>query len=255
MTDATGFTTLELTDHDHCVHVQLTRPESRNAIDQTMVDELHAVCAELEENPRTLLLSGCPIDGMGVFASGADIGQLRDRRRDDALRGINSTIFTRIAELPMPVIAALDGWALGGGAELALAADFRLGTPTLRFGQPETGLGIIAAAGGLWRLRELTGEQLAKEVLFTGRILDAEECLTAGIITGIHEPDTLLDAAFDLAARIARQDPLAVRVSKRVFHMPRAAHPHVDAIAQAILFESKAKFDRMTAFLEKKNKR
>ncbi|WP_323959261.1 enoyl-CoA hydratase/isomerase family protein [Arthrobacter sp. JZ12] len=229
--------------------VQLNRPEVRNAIDRQMVDELHAVCADLERDPRILILSGTE----GVFASGADIAELRERRRDDALAGINSTLFTRIARLPMPVIAALDGYALGGGAELAFAADFRIGTPRLKIGNPETGLGILPAAGATWRLRELVGEPLAKEILLAGRILDAEEALAARLITGIHPVEDLLSAAHGLADRIARQDPLATRITKSVFSAPRDAHPMIDQLAQAVLFESDAKFERMQAFLTKKD--
>lgn len=228
--------------------VELHRPEVRNAIDRQMVDELHTVCSDLERAPRTLILLGSD----GVFASGADIAELRERRRDDALAGINSTLFARIAALPMPVIAALDGYALGGGAELAFAADFRLGTPRLRIGNPETGLGILPAAGATWRLRELVGEPLALEILLAGRILTAEEALDARLITAIHAPEDLLPAAHDLADRIGRQDPLAVRITKSVFHAPREAHPLIDQLAQAVLFESEAKFDRMQRFLDRK---
>ena len=244
------FTTLRVTDDGDRLTVQLHRPEVRNAIDQAMVDELHTVCEALEKRPRILILTG----SNGVFASGADIAQLRERRRDDALAGINSTLFTRIARLPMPVIAALDGYALGGGAELAYAADFRLGTPSLKIGNPETGLGILAAAGATWRLRELVGEPLAKEVLLAGRILGADEALAARLITEIHEPDALLAGAHALAGRIARQDPLAVRITKSVFHAPPESHPVIDQLAQGILFESEAKFDRMQAFLDRKKK-
>lgn len=172
--DAKDFTTLLIEEREDRLTVLLNRPEVRNAIDQTMVDELHLVCAELERNPKVLIIAGTE----GVFASGADIGQLRERRRDDALQGgINSTIFVRIAKLPMPVIAALDGYCLGGGgAELAYAADFRIGTPSVRIGNPETGLGILAAAGASWRLKELVGgEPKAKEILLAGAVLRAEE--------------------------------------------------------------------------------
>lgn len=243
---------LRLKEREDRVHAVLDRPSVRNAIDAAMVEELHELCRGLEDDPRILILSGTSVQGKGIFASGADIGQLRERRREDALRGVNSQIFDRIAKLPMPVIAALDGYALGGGAELAWAADFRIGTPSVRIGQPETGLGIIAAAGALWRLKELAGEPLAKEIVLAGRTLDAQEALSAGLITEIHEPCELLGAADALADRIAAQDPLAVRITKRVFHMPREAHPHVDELAQAILFESPAKFDRMQAFLDQR---
>jgi enoyl-CoA hydratase len=242
------FSTLLVEEREDRVVVRLNRPEVRNAIDQQMVDELHVVCAALEQNPKVLIIAG--VDG--VFASGADIAQLRERRRDDALQGINSTIFVRIAKLPMPVIAALDGYCLGGGAELAYAADFRIGTPGVRIGNPETGLGILAAAGASWRLKELVGEPLAKHILLAGLVLGAEESLAAGLITEIHDAPELMDAAHGLADRIGRQDPLAVRITKSVFHAPAEAHPLIDQLAQGILFESQAKFERMQSFLDKK---
>jgi enoyl-CoA hydratase len=241
--------TLTIDDGGDRLGVQLNRPDVRNAIDQQMVDELHEVCRDLERNPRILVLSGTG----GVFASGADIAQLRERRRDDALAGINSTLFSRIARLPMPVIAALDGYALGGGAELAFAADFRIGAPSLKIGNPETGLGILPAAGATWRLRELVGEPLAKEILLAGRVLNAEEALAARLITEIHPAEDLLPAAHRLADRIGRQDPLATRITKSVFHAPPEAHPVIDQLAQGILFESEAKFERMQAFLTRKD--
>ena len=111
----------------------------------------------------------------GIFAAGADIAQLRERRRDDALRGINSGA---LRPDPSAADARRSGcstaYALGGGAELAYACDFRIGTPRARIGNPEPGLGIIAAAGATWRLKELVGEPVAKEILLAGRILDAE---------------------------------------------------------------------------------
>jgi enoyl-CoA hydratase len=242
------FSTLLVEERDDRVVVLLNRPEVRNAIDQQMVDELHVVCAALEQHPKVLIIAG--VDG--VFASGADIAQLRERRRDDALQGINSTLFVRIARLPMPVIAALDGYCLGGGAELAYAADFRIGTPGLRIGNPETGLGILAAAGASWRLKELVGEPVAKQILLAGLVLRGEEALAVNLITEIHEAPDLMDAAHSLADRIGRQDPLAVRITKSVFHAPAEAHPLIDQLAQGILFESPAKFDRMQTFLDKK---
>lgn len=231
--------------------IRLSRPEAKNAIDQTMVDELHSVCAYLEENPQTAIIAGTD----GIFASGADIAQLRERRRDDALRGINNTIFHRIAQLPMPVIAAVDGYALGGGLELALAADFRVATARAKFGQPEAGLGIMAAAGGTWRLRAAVGEPLAREILLAGRILNGEEALANQLVTSLASPEDLEDEAQALAQRISKQDPLAVRITKSVLAMPEGAHPQVDNLAQAILFESEAKFDRMQAFLDRKKKK
>jgi enoyl-CoA hydratase len=246
-----AYTTLLVeTDAPDRLHIRLNRPESRNSINQQMVDELHEVCALLEHTPRVLILSGAN----GVFASGADIAELRERRRDDALAGINSALFVRIAGLPLPVIAAIDGWALGGGAELAYAADFRLASTTAKIGNPEAGLGIVAAAGATWRLVELVGEPLAKEILLAGRILNADEALAVRLVSEVHDPDALIDAAVALADRITAQDPWALQYSKRLIHAPREAHPLADNEAQAVLFESEQKFARMTAFLERKKR-
>lgn len=232
------------------VTATLDRPETRNAIDQAMIDELHALCAELEADPRILILTGSG----GVFASGADIGQLRDRRAQDALRGINTHAFGRIRRLPMPVIAAIDGYALGGGAELAYAADIRIGTPTARIGNPETGLGIIAAAGATWRLPQIVGEARAAELLFTGRQLRADEALAWGLLSALHEPEGLLAAAHAIADRIAANDPLATRHTKAALLAAPDRHPEIELELQAELFESPEKHRRMTAFLERRSR-
>lgn len=239
---------LALEDTDDHLLIRLARPESRNAIDQQMVDELHETCARLEHAPKIAVIMGTD----GNFAAGADIRQLLDRRRDDALRGINSSIFDRIRRLPMPTIALLDGHVLGGGAELAYACDFRIGTPRVRIGNPEPGLGIIAAAGGTWRLRELVGEPVAKEILLAGRILDADAALAVHLVTEVVEPDDLLAAGERLAGRISKQAPLAVRLTKSAFHAPREAHPYIDDLTQAVLFETDEKTERMSAFLNRK---
>ena len=236
---------------DDRVVATLNRPDKRNAIDQATIDALHALCAELEAAPRVLILTGAG----GVFASGADIAQLRERRAADALAGINANAFVRVNELPMPVIAAVDGWALGGGAELAYAADIRIATPDARFGNPETGLGIIPAAGATWRLREIVGEARAAELLLTGRIVDAAEALSIGLVTGVHPAGDLLAEAHAIADRIARNDRAATIATKRVLRAPRADHPRVDLEEQAVLFESPEKHRRMTEFLERRTKR
>jgi enoyl-CoA hydratase len=249
----TGIVTRAITvsEHEHCLHVQLSRPEKKNAIDAAMAGELHEVCRDLETTPRSLVISGSG----GVFAAGADLAEMRDRRSPQALAGINSFLFRRIAQLPMPVIAAVDGWALGGGAELAYAADFRIATVDARFGNPEVSLGIAAAAGGSWRLAALVGEPMAKHILLAGRILDAQEALSAGLVTEVVASEDLLDRAFALAGQIAKGAPAAVRLTKALMGMPESSHPVVDNIAQALLFESDEKYQRMSAFLEKRNVR
>lgn len=242
--------TLRIEERGDRVTATLDRPEKRNAIDQETIDALHELCAALEATPRTLILTG----SAGVFAAGADIAQLRERTAEDARKGINAMAFIRIHELPMPVIAAIDGYALGGGAELAYAADIRIATSSLRIGNPETGLGIIAAAGATWRLPEIVGEARASELLLTGRSLDAEEALQWGLVSSLHPADELLAAAHGIADRIAANDPLATQHTKRALRTPRAQHPAVELELQAELFDSPEKHRRMTAFLERKSR-
>lgn len=242
--------TLRIDRGDDRVVAALDRPRVRNAIDQATIDELHELCAELEASPRILILTGAG----GVFASGADIAELRARRAADARRGINTAAFARVRALPMPVIAAIDGPALGGGAELAYAADIRIGTPAARIGNPEAALGIIAAAGATWRLPQLAGEARAAELLFTGRVLDADEALAWGLLSAIHPADRLLPAAHELADRIAANDPRAVRHTKTALRAAPDAHPAIELELQAELFESPEKERRMTAFLERRTR-
>ncbi len=241
---------LRVEDLGDRVVATLDRPEVRNAIDQDLIDALHALCADLERSPRVLILTGAN----GVFASGADIAQLRERRAADARAGINTHAFRRIRALPMPVIAAVDGYALGGGAELAYAADLRIGTPGAKIGNPETGLGILAGAGATWRLPEIVGEARAAELLLTGRILDGEEALAWGILSSLHAPEELLPAAHALADRIVRNDALATRHTKTALRAAPDAHPAIDLALQAELFESPEKERRMSAFLERRKK-
>lgn len=235
---------------DDRVVATLNRPHKRNAIDQATIDALHVLCAELEAVPLPLIITGAG----GVFAAGADIAELRERRAADALRGINARAFIRLAELPMPVIAAIDGYALGGGAELAYAADIRIATPSLAIGNPETGLGILAAAGASWRLKEIIGDARAIELLLTGRTVKAEEALRIGLVSALHEPADLMSAAHAIVDRIARNDHAATIATKRVFRAPRDHHPAVDLETQAELFESPEKLRRMTDFLERRDR-
>lgn len=246
------FPSLRVRGADDHVEVTLDRPDTRNAIDATMIDGLHGLCAQLEREPRTMILTG---GSHGVFAGGADIGQLRERRRDDALAGINLHLFNRIRALPMPTIAAVDGYALGGGAELSYACDLRIATPRARFGQPEPGLGIIAGAGATSRLVRLLGESVAKQILLAGEWIDADRALTLGLVHSVAEPDALLDTARSLAQKMARSSPLALRMTKLAVDADEAAHPQIDLAIQALLFEDEEKFRRMTAFLERRKEK
>lgn len=241
---------IQVEEHDDRVVVTLDRPEVKNAIDAAMVDSLHAVCALLEREPRPAIITGGP----EIFAAGADIAQLRERSRLDALAGINSGLFDRIAHLPMPTVAAVAGAAIGGGAELAYACDFRIGTPAVKIGNPEGQLGILAAAGASWRLPELVGEPLAKEIMLAGRTLKADEALAVRLLNEVVEGEQLLDTAHAWVDRILRNAPLALRLTKLALRAPRESHPVFDNVAQAILFETQDKLDRMGAFLDRRKK-
>ncbi|MCV7320713.1 enoyl-CoA hydratase/isomerase family protein [Mycolicibacterium confluentis] len=231
------------------VLVELARPAQRNAINAAMVAELHAVCARIEAQPRILIVTGVGPD----FAAGADIAELRERGRDDALAGINRTVFDRIAALPLPTIAAVEGNALGGGAELAYACDLRVAGVSARFGNPEPGLGILAAAGASYRLPALVGTSITKQVILGGRVLDSAAALSCGLVAEVVADGAALTAACALADRIAGQSPLALRLSKAVLDAD-VPHPLLDDIAQAVLFESSDKAERMTRFLDRSRK-
>ena len=241
---------VRVVDHEVFTWAVLDRPEARNAIDLQLVDELHELCRRLEESPRILAITGSD----GVFASGADIRELRERGSEDAVRGINSRVFDRISKLPLPTIAAVDGAAIGGGAELAYACDFRIASTRAKFGNPETNLGIIAGAGACWRLRELIGLALANEVLLAGRRLNAEEALACGLVSQVVAPEELEDAVSKLVERVARGSTMALRLTKLALRAPSAAHPEIDDLAQAVLFQSEEKRQRMDAFLERGNR-
>ncbi|KUN86430.1 enoyl-CoA hydratase/isomerase family protein [Streptomyces griseoruber] len=245
-----AYDTLVVEERADRMVVTLCRPDARNAISGRMIAELHRVCEELERTPRLLLLTGHG----GVFAGGADIAELRRRGRDEALQGINSRLFERVRRLPLPTVAAVPGWALGGGAELAYACDLRIAGPDAVFGNPEPGLGILAAAGACWRLRELVGESVAKQVLLAGRTLDARAALGCGLVLDVVPADRLLEEAHALLDRMARSSALALRLTKLVTDAS-GAHPVADDLAQAVLFESPGKQERMTRFLEKKGGR
>ncbi|MCG7631439.1 MULTISPECIES: enoyl-CoA hydratase/isomerase family protein [Gordonia] len=237
-------TTIDVDERDDRLVITLNRPAQRNAINAAMIADLHDVCGLAERSPKPVILVGKG----DHFAGGADIAELRDRRRAEALAGINRNLFDRFARLPQPTVAAVSGYALGGGAELTYACDIRIATPTAVFGNPEPGLGILAAAGASYRLPELIGVSIAKQVLLGGRTLDASAALQAGLLMEIV--DDHLDAAHRLVDRIVRQSPLALRLTKTIVDAP-GAHPWADDIAQAVLFETEDKQDRMTAFLER----
>ena len=241
---------LKIKVNPRAVTVVLDRPEARNALSHAMISVLHNVCADLERNPRPLVLRSSG----SIFAAGADISELLQRDSSAALLGINSTLFSRIHQLPLPTIAVVNGAAIGGGAELAYACDYRLGTSGASFSNPEPSLGIMAAAGATHRLAALIGEGIAKDVLLFGRSLNAEDALRSGLLNRIVAESNVDEAVEELLQRIAGSSALALQLTKTTLHAPLAAHPAIDTVAQAVLFDQPEKHKRMTAFLERKKR-
>jgi enoyl-CoA hydratase len=239
---------------DRLATITINRPEVRNAIDLGVVTEISAALDDLRDRAGCVILTGA---GDKAFAAGADIAQLRDRTRDDALKGINTNLFRKIEEFPAPVIAAIRGFALGGGCELAMACDLRIAGESSKFGQPEVGLGILAGAGGTYRLPRLVGAGRAKELLFTGRIIDAREAERIGLVNRVVPDAEVMNEAKRLADEILKNAPLAVRLTKWAANAAlRAGEPDtaIEQLSQAVLFETEEKRKRMTEFLEKKRK-
>jgi enoyl-CoA hydratase/carnithine racemase len=233
---------------DDRVEVTIHRPPARNAINREVREALASVVSELEDNPRFLIITG---GTDGSFVAGADVGELRLRSRDETLSGPVALLFDRIARLPLPTVAAMDGFALGGGAELALACDLRIATPRLLFGFPEPRLGAVAGAGGCYRLSRVAGHGLAAQLLLGGRQLSGEEALARDLVLDVVEPDRLLSTAHELVDRMARLSPVALRLTKTALAAPENAHPTVDLLAQALLVGDEEREHRMHRFLEK----
>lgn len=237
----------------------IDRPEVRNAIGQQMVDEMHAALEALEqdENVEALILTS---SGGKAFMSGADIAELRDRRREDALKGINANLFARLERFPRPSVAAVVGWCLGGGCELSLCCDFRVAGTTARFGQPEVGLGIMAAAGATRRLPALIGLAAARRLLFSGEIIDADRAKALGLVDEVVADELVMSAARSLVEPILKQSPSAVAGTKRAIQAWVHGATEDELLAldneiQSELFEDPEKFRRMDAFLEKRAKK
>jgi enoyl-CoA hydratase len=203
-----------------------------------------------------LILTGA---GDKAFVSGADIQAIRSRRRDDALASINSGLMSAVENHEAVSIAAVNGYALGGGCELALACDLRIAAEHAVFGQPETSIGIIPGAGGTQRLPRVVGLGRAKELILTGARWDARQALAYGLVSEVVPASDLAKAARAMADRVLAQGPLAIRLAKRALNasaqMPLGAGLLYESTAQAITFESRDKEEGTTAFLEKRKPR
>jgi len=245
-------------DGDGIAVCRFNRPSVHNALNEEMVDELHTFLRHTagRDDVSAVVFTG---EGEKAFLAGVDIRELLVRTAADALRRINTTLFRAVEQFPLPTIAAIRGYALGGGLEFSMACDLRVCGEGSKLGQPEVSLGIIPAAGATYRLPRLVGLGRAKELIFTGRIIDAAEALATGLVNRVVPDGQVLDAALELARTITGNGRLAVRLAK--VSLDSAADTGVDAAmalesaSQAVLFDDDEKKKRMTEFLEKNKKR
>ncbi len=234
----------------------INRPDKLNALSREVLVELAAAVGELASlgDLRALIVTG---EGK-AFVAGADIAAMRDMTREEASQfaALGHETFNALEALPCPVIAAVNGFALGGGCELALACDFIYASSKARFGQPEVGLGAIPGFGGTQRLPRRVGVGHARELIYTGRMVDAQEALRIGLVNAVFEPDSLLEAARKTAEEIASKGPAAVAAAKRVIRdgadrpLPEANDREIAAFGEG--FQSAEQQEGMTAFLEKR---
>jgi enoyl-CoA hydratase len=238
----------------------VNRPEAMNALDLATLTELRDRLVELAADPtaRVVVLTGA---GDKAFVAGADIKYMSGLEVDEAREwGALGHVCGRLLEtMPKPTIAAVDGVALGGGCELALACDLRYASSHSRLGQPEINLGIIPGWGGTQRLARVCGLGFAKELILTGRLVAAEEALRRGLVNGVYERGELMDGVMETARLLAAKSPVALAAAKlaanRALGGDHAANLDAEAETFGDLFESEDAKEGLTAFIEKREPR
>ncbi|NLI53628.1 MAG: enoyl-CoA hydratase [Clostridiales bacterium] len=235
--------------------ITIDRPDALNALNDAVLDDLAAALDALEQKDRCLIITG---SGSKSFVAGADIAVMRSQNKAEAMAfgKKGSDLFRRIEALPMPVIAAVNGYALGGGFELAMACDIRIASESAVFALPEVTLGIIPGFGGTQRIAKVIGAGLAKEMLFSGRRMKAEEAKACALVNAVYPSETLMEEAANLAGRIAANAPIAVRAAKTAVNLRMDADMDADLDAAMRLYvscyETADQKNAMTAFVEKR---
>ncbi len=235
--------------------ITLNRPESLNALDSHFFSKMNSILDSISNNQS---LSALIITGEGkAFVAGADIAEMEKFSQDQALEfsRIGHETFNRLESLPFPVIAAVNGFALGGGFELAMACDFRIASTKAKFGQPEVSLGLIPGFAGTQRLSKQAGLGNALYLLITGEMIGAEEALRMGIVQKLTEPEQLMDEVFKIADLIGTKGPQAIKQVKKVTHNGVLNGFTIGSALEmeefSKLFEKEGK-EGMRAFLEKR---
>ncbi len=239
----------------HVALLRLNRPEARNALSPEVMEQLASELERLDPDPevRCIVIAGSD----EVFAAGADIKAMSERSFSESLYHPAAAFWKRVAAVKTPLIAAVSGWALGGGCELALACDMIVASETARFGQPEITLGIIPGGGGTQRLARVLGKQRAMEYVLTGRRFDAATARELGIVNRVVEGDGWLEAAMELARTVADRPPIAARLAKQAVLAAEETAMSAGLENERRLYElSMATEDRvegMRAFVEKRD--
>lgn len=235
----------------------INRPQAMNALNYDTLQEIGEVLHKIKVKPniQALIVTGA---GEKAFVAGADIAYMESL---NAIQGrefgaLGQAVFTAVENLPIPVIAAVNGFALGGGCELAMACDIRLACDKARFGQPEVSLGITPGFGGTQRLPRLIGSGPAKELIFTGMNIDANEALRLGLVNRIYPADILMDEARNLAHKIIANAPLAVRLCKAAINRGLQADIDtalsIEADVFGLCFSTRDQKEGMNAFINKR---
>ena len=241
---------------ENLAYVTINRPEVRNALNADTLNEIVKAVTELEneDDVKVIVFTGA---GEKSFAAGADINQLKEKTMLDALQsGSMSQVYDMIEACKKPTIAMINGFALGGGCELAMACDIRVASTNAKLGLPELNLAIIPAAGGTQRLARLVGKGKALEMILTGKIIEADEAQAIGLVSEVVSPDELVAKTEEMAEKIISKGPLAVMLAKLSVHHGTETDLKtgliIGKLSQAILFESEDKLEGTSAFLEKR---